>query len=436
MPPTVLPPGVGVTLPGVGAPLTTATTKLPTDLALRRDQYDPASALPLQTAPGATTATPPQPQPAQQQAPVYHCRTCGTGMTTGYRYHTAKMDGLDVCAPCFGDGRFPETLSSSDFVRLEVGSGAGARHDRDDGWTEQETLLLLEGLEMHSDDWAKVAAHVRTRTAEQCVLHFLRLPIEDPFLDTAFPPSGVPALDTAATTGALPFSRADNPIMSVVAFLAQAVSPGVAAAAAQAALRHLTQEATAKADASVTSSSAAATGAATAGDAAGTSMMEVDKGAVLTQTAVQQQAAATALAAAAARAAMLASAEERRIQREVTTLVELQLRKLEMKMAHMDALEAHLTNEQARIETERTRVAADRIAVAQLLQAARAAAANAAEAAAQAHARADSGADGGADTAAAPAPVLGVAESGLGVVAPLASADAGGPAPNARFTAL
>lgn len=50
-------------------------------------------------------------------------------------------------------------------------------------WTEQETLLLLEGLELYKDDWNKVCDHVGSRTQEECILHFLRLPIEDPYLE-------------------------------------------------------------------------------------------------------------------------------------------------------------------------------------------------------------------------------------------------------------
>jgi SWI/SNF related-matrix-associated actin-dependent regulator of chromatin subfamily C len=52
----------------------------------------------------------------------------------------------------------------------------------DASWTEQETLLLLEGLEMHDEDWNKVAEYVG-RTREECVLKFLQLPIEDEFLN-------------------------------------------------------------------------------------------------------------------------------------------------------------------------------------------------------------------------------------------------------------
>ncbi|XP_062510005.1 SWI/SNF complex subunit SMARCC1-like isoform X2 [Corticium candelabrum] len=52
-------------------------------------------------------------------------------------------------------------------------------------WTNQETLLLMEALEMYKDDWNKVAEHVRSRTQDECILHFLRLPIEDPYLESS-----------------------------------------------------------------------------------------------------------------------------------------------------------------------------------------------------------------------------------------------------------
>lgn len=50
-------------------------------------------------------------------------------------------------------------------------------------WTDQETLLLLEGLEMYKDDWNRVADHVGTRTQDECIMRFLQLPIQDPYLE-------------------------------------------------------------------------------------------------------------------------------------------------------------------------------------------------------------------------------------------------------------
>ncbi|KAM8967279.1 SWI/SNF complex subunit SMARCC1 [Pelodytes ibericus] len=102
-------------------------------------------------------------------------------------------------------------------------------------WTEQETLLLLEALEMYKDDWNKVSEHVGSRTQDECILHFLRLPIEDPYLENSNSSLGPLAYQP------VPFSQSGNPVMSTVAFLASVVDPRVAAAAAKAALEEFSR---------------------------------------------------------------------------------------------------------------------------------------------------------------------------------------------------
>nr|DBA25366.1 TPA: hypothetical protein GDO54_012901 [Pyxicephalus adspersus] len=102
-------------------------------------------------------------------------------------------------------------------------------------WTEQETLLLLEALEMYKDDWNKVSEHVGSRTQDECILHFLRLPIEDPYLENSNSSMGPLAYQP------VPFSQSGNPVMSTVAFLASVVDPRVAAAAAKAALEEFSR---------------------------------------------------------------------------------------------------------------------------------------------------------------------------------------------------
>uniref|UniRef100_A0A8C4DHE9 SWI/SNF related BAF chromatin remodeling complex subunit C2 n=1 Tax=Dicentrarchus labrax TaxID=13489 RepID=A0A8C4DHE9_DICLA len=92
-----------------------------------------------------------------------------------------------------------------------------------------------QGLEMYKDDWNKVSEHVGSRTQDECILHFLRLPIEDPYLE-----------DNSSSMGPLayqpiPFSQAGNPVMSTVAFLASVVDPRVASAAAKSALEEFSR---------------------------------------------------------------------------------------------------------------------------------------------------------------------------------------------------
>merc|ERR1711971_318610 len=97
-------------------------------------------------------------------------------------------------------------------------------------WTDQETLLLLEGLEMFKDDWNKICEHVGSRTQDECILHFLRLPIEDPYLEKADGALGPLAFQP------IPFSNQGNPVMSTVAFLASVVDPRIASAATKSAM--------------------------------------------------------------------------------------------------------------------------------------------------------------------------------------------------------
>ncbi|XP_056141565.1 SWI/SNF complex subunit SMARCC1 [Lampris incognitus] len=121
----------------------------------------------------------------------------------------------------------------TDLYAKKTSKGKGASSTRE--WTEQETLLLLEALEMYKDDWNKVSEHVGSRTQDECILHFLRLPIEDPYLESSEASLGPLAYQP------VPFSQSGNPVMSTVAFLASVVDPRVASAAAKAALEEFSR---------------------------------------------------------------------------------------------------------------------------------------------------------------------------------------------------
>jgi SWI/SNF related-matrix-associated actin-dependent regulator of chromatin subfamily C len=104
-------------------------------------------------------------------------------------------------------------------------------------WSEQETLLLLEGMELFRDDWNRVSEHVGSRDQNECILHFMRLPIEDPYYEGKnidLKKSGPKYLQQHQP---VPFSSSGNPVMSTVAFLASMVDPKVAAAASKAAIK-------------------------------------------------------------------------------------------------------------------------------------------------------------------------------------------------------
>lgn len=111
----------------------------------------------------------------------YHCDSCGTDCSQ-LRFHCATKADIDLCALCYYNERYSSTMKHRDFIQMNCIQGGG-EYDDADIWTESETLLLLEALEMYADNWQLVSEHVGSKGKNQCVVQFLRLPIEDSFLD-------------------------------------------------------------------------------------------------------------------------------------------------------------------------------------------------------------------------------------------------------------
>ncbi|KAJ3371497.1 hypothetical protein HDU91_005139, partial [Kappamyces sp. JEL0680] len=239
--------------------------------------------------------------------------TCGVECKDA-RYHCTKQK-LDICPPCYLEGRFPSSLFSGDFCKLTSASG------KEEQWGDQETLLLLEGIEMYDDDWNKISAHVG-KSADECILRFLKvgdgdsrqLPINDTFAD--IPMEKLGPLQYHRT----PFTPADNPVLTLTSFLTSLVSPQIAQAAAQAAIAKI-KGAEAKPPASPTKA---------AGSPTKTPASPRKDQANGTAAAGLEKAAATALGSAAAKSYLLAHHEELEMQKLTRVLIETQLKKMEI----------------------------------------------------------------------------------------------------------
>jgi SWI/SNF related-matrix-associated actin-dependent regulator of chromatin subfamily C len=92
-----------------------------------------------------------------------------------------------LCTDCFHDGKFVVGHSSIDFIRVDSARDYGELDG--ESWTDQETLLLLEAVEIYHENWNEIADHVGTKSKAQCILHFLRLPMEDGKLENINVPS-------------------------------------------------------------------------------------------------------------------------------------------------------------------------------------------------------------------------------------------------------
>jgi SWI/SNF related-matrix-associated actin-dependent regulator of chromatin subfamily C len=292
-------------------------------------------------------------------------------------------------------------MFSGDFVKLTAVQSASAHSSGGtDDWTDQEVLLLLEGVEMYDDDWSLIEEHVGTRSAQQCIRKFLELPIEDPYLDAESEGAKGPL-----RYARLPFEQADNPVMSVVAFLAGVVGPGVAAEAAKTAMKELTngnaveeggekegeqkegEKEAEKDDQDMVDAEKEKSGEATENgdakkDVSADDAMNVDSSPTSATTSKKSnhtiphskvaRAAHIALSASTRAAQQLADAEETSIRSALSELIKLTLSKLELKMAQFEEMEELLEEERRNLESQRMALAAERMSLRKAVETVRA----------------------------------------------------------------
>jgi hypothetical protein len=141
----------------------------------------------------------------------------------------------------------PDCLDSTDFIQLNVISTI---QEQGTPWTETELFLLVDGVQTFKDAWTRVAHHVGSRTAQDCLETFLALDL----YSSLPPPQPSPAYTQQSTDTMLhpdianslldpvpptypsesskhlaeklqktlkrlPFKPADNPLMALAAVL-------------------------------------------------------------------------------------------------------------------------------------------------------------------------------------------------------------------------
>ncbi|KAI5055873.1 hypothetical protein GOP47_0029394 [Adiantum capillus-veneris] len=209
------------------------------------------------------------------------CSACASSCSNNHFYCEKQADYV-LCRECYSNGNLGIGMTTSDFMPFY---GQPEQTDNFDigSWTDQETLMLLEALEIYGDNWAEVSEFVGTKSKAQCISHFIGLSIEDRFFEDMEVPRSFTTVNTEdanldsqeepAVKGIdleanLPlgldkpeaimesgyqeglqseaeiyvaFEGASNPVMSLVAFLAATVGPRVAAVAAHTALSSLSE---------------------------------------------------------------------------------------------------------------------------------------------------------------------------------------------------
>ncbi|XP_043719717.1 SWI/SNF complex subunit SWI3C homolog [Telopea speciosissima] len=333
-----------------------------------------------------------------------YCSYCSCPLSS-VQYQSQKEADVLLCSDCFHDGRYVTGHSSVDFIRVD---STRDLYDLDgDSWTDQETLLLLEALEIYNDNWNEIVEHVGTKSKAQCILHFIRLPMEDGLLENIEIPSksissnvstrgddrGPYSNSNGDSAGVdsenrIPFEKSANPLMALVAFLSSAVGPRVAAACAHASLAALSKEV----HQSVASNNIVQMEGSVHGDRISSDTAHGRDGSShggLTNSSHHKEetmvvqglngqddtvsaplsiesvknAAQFGLAAAATKAKLFAEHEEREIQRMAATIINHQLKRLELKLKQFAEVETLLMKECEQVERTRQRLVAERVRI-------------------------------------------------------------------------
>ncbi|KAG0526298.1 hypothetical protein BDA96_06G133900 [Sorghum bicolor] len=336
---------------------------------------------------------------APGKAPI--CGFCGEECN-GAKVETLQ-DGFKVCSKC--------SKSNNDNNKEEADKCPGDKKESMEkssgAWTDAETLLLLEGVLKHGDDWDLIAQHVRTKNKSECIARLIQLPFGEHMLGTINGKSASRLHINQATDGKTnqhimkepsshttemadgmqidgnedsadksveeyPTKRrrlfssmdATTSLMEQLALLTTTASPDVVAAAADAAIKAFSNENPQAKKAFRLSEREYKTKAFGSNHVQQIDRKIGDKDVKMhgqpgsdkqekkfIANAYQLRAAvATAVGVAAARAKMLADQEEREMELLMASVIETQLRKMQYKIKHFEELESVMDQEYTTIQ--------------------------------------------------------------------------------------
>ncbi|KAK6114912.1 hypothetical protein DH2020_007181 [Rehmannia glutinosa] len=300
----------------------------------------------------------------REQLSEHQCHYCTWPIPT-VCYQSQKEADVLLCLDCFHEGRFVAGHSSLDFLKVNSMKDYGDGDGDGDSWSDQETLLLLEGMQLYNENWNKIAEHVGSKSKAQCVVHFVRLPLSGAQLES---------IDLPSTSGSSNLWSHDNNHERLesnsngfsVAFLASTLGPRVAAACAHASLASLSKDADGGKEGSphgdITTDSLEPSGLCLISfvNFSEGSSSQNDEEAVTLSAAKVKVAAKDGLAAAAMKAKLFADHEEREIQRLSANIVNHQLKRLELKLKQFAEVETLLMRECEQMERTRQRITSER----------------------------------------------------------------------------
>uniref|UniRef100_A0A8C9MRJ0 SWI/SNF related BAF chromatin remodeling complex subunit C1 n=1 Tax=Serinus canaria TaxID=9135 RepID=A0A8C9MRJ0_SERCA len=222
-------------------------------------------------------------------------------------------------------------LRTDIYSKKTLAKSKGASAGRE--WTEQETLLLLEALEMYKDDWNKVSEHVGSRTQDECILEEVPLELVEAHVKKV--------QEAARASGKV------DPTYGLESSCIAGTGPEEPEKMGECCIPWEEKEAEENKE-----------------NVDGSKDKEAEAGKKKVEHEISEgnvaTAAAAALASAATKAKHLAAVEERKIKSLVALLVETQMKKLEIKLRHFEELETIMDREKEALEQQRQQLLTER----------------------------------------------------------------------------
>lgn len=351
------------------------------------------------------------------------CGNCGGNCDSGH-YKYTKGEFI-ICINCFKNQNYGENRSMDEFKQIEHvenSSNQGAM------WTEAETLLLLESVMKHGDDWELVAQNLQNKSKLDCIVKLIELPFGELMLGSSHRYGNFGGLngnknganqiqllsselhESLKTEGQsheqinekeqngdavdegppskkqriTSLSDAGGSLMKQVALISTMVGPEITAAAAEAAVTALCDENSLPRETFDVDEDYISNGICSPTTSFEQERFLQDEDSKLTERSTQSEtqdtslkrddmpltvriraSIGTALGAAAARSKLLADQEDREIENLVAIIIKTQMKKLHQKIKHFDDLELIMEKEYTEIEDLKDSLLAERIEVLQ-----------------------------------------------------------------------
>ncbi|CCG22226.1 hypothetical protein CORT_0B05180 [Candida orthopsilosis Co 90-125] len=107
---------------------------------------------------------------------------------------------------------------------------------QNDGWNQEDVNKLVNAVKAHKNDWYQIAVAVgNDKTPQQCVLKFLKLPLEDKF--NPIKDDDTSDIQLLKFASSYPINSIDNPVLANLVFMTRLVDSEVAKAASEAAIK-------------------------------------------------------------------------------------------------------------------------------------------------------------------------------------------------------